>query len=588
MTKYGAIIHVNCDQDNIGLEKQRDSEDTVINGDKDLADLHEVKIAINSMSGKPIPAGTQLLASSDQADYIRLFDKLAIGAKMILGREPSPPPVTDGAVVYYAMELEAGTTEVILGLEATRFPSEHFDGLVTIDFQLIMPMGAKVELKSATFRVAPWIMFNHADVTEKVYVVNFTGYIGSYQFKNDQFITDLVAAIDNAAPVEIIQQSSAANESWIQDLMELGYTSIPAAGGEVSSMGVALRPQLLRDNEEGEPTDFVREHLLKADYGFYQAIDPAAATVVANASGMPPDGFGNVECSPPCEVNGVQYPFGRIVYGNGDQTPAELESFLIAQQVQAPLEVDVDWLRVAHVDEIVSFLPLASGGFKVAMPSPMLALNLLQAHYTQLPAGDPGLLFADFWVSDAWVEARQEKDGFSYEVALNKQQEIFRQDHKPFSLIDIFQGSSEFPASESEKFRTIQQAIDDKLTQEIWPVVRDGLGLTDDDVIRLPVLFKEPSGFDTYMAHTPDVVNMLVVTKSNKQLQLVMPKPHAPHSGQGCIFEQHITDTLTTALNISPTAVQFVDNFLSYHRSLGEIHCGTNSLRTMSKQKWWE
>jgi len=69
-----------------------------------------------------------------------------------------------------------------------------------------------------------------------------------------------------------------------------------------------------------------------------------------------------------------EYPLGRIVMGNCDCISDGLKSFLNSQEVQAPIYLDMDWLLVGHIDEIMSCLP----GGVLAVASPARAIELLQ------------------------------------------------------------------------------------------------------------------------------------------------------------------------------------------------------------------
>ena len=62
---------------------------------------------------------------------------------------------------------------------------------------------------------------------------------------------------------------------------------------------------------------------------------------------------GNLEVSGP--IKGA--PFGKVVLGTHKSADPDLVHFLKRQQVQPLVDVDTSWLDVAHVDEIMSFLP---------------------------------------------------------------------------------------------------------------------------------------------------------------------------------------------------------------------------------------
>lgn len=91
------------------------------------------------------------------------------------------------------------------------------------------------------------------------------------------------------------------------------------------------------------------------------------------------DAGGNILVSPP--VPG-KYPFGRIIVGRSLQP--SIKNFLRAQQIQVGnegdlVEIETDWLKVGHVDEVVSFLPTKEyPGFRLVLPDPIGGLRILQ------------------------------------------------------------------------------------------------------------------------------------------------------------------------------------------------------------------
>ncbi|NXX42961.1 PADI2 deiminase, partial [Tricholaema leucomelas] len=97
------------------------------------------------------------------------------------------------------------------------------------------------------------------------------------------------------------------------------------------------------------------------------------------------DSFGNLEVSPPVTVAGKEYPLGRILIGSSFPTSAGrrmtkvVRDFLYAQQVQAPVELYSDWLSVGHVDEFVTFVPTSDAKrFRMLMASPAACYKLFR------------------------------------------------------------------------------------------------------------------------------------------------------------------------------------------------------------------
>src|SRR5262249_16896510 len=73
--------------------------------------------------------------------------------------------------------------------------------------------------------------------------------------------------------------------------------------------------------------------------------------------------------------------FGRIITGKQHELSLHpgVMKFLEMQAVQwPPIIVDTSWLTIAHVDEVVNFVPAKSQvGFKVLLPSPKAARKML-------------------------------------------------------------------------------------------------------------------------------------------------------------------------------------------------------------------
>jgi protein-arginine deiminase len=92
---------------------------------------------------------------------------------------------------------------------------------------------------------------------------------------------------------------------------------------------------------------------------------------------------------------------------------------------------------------------------------------------------------------------------------------------------------------------------------------------------------------------------MLVITRPAGTAVLCIPKPFGPipsakakKAGNaidpkyGCRFEEVITKRLVAA-GVAEKDIVYIDDFFTYHVGVGEIHCGTNSIRTPRKDVWW-
>ncbi|KAB0402232.1 hypothetical protein E2I00_013697 [Balaenoptera physalus] len=108
-------------------------------------------------------------------------------------------------------------------------------------------------------------------------------------------------------------------------------------------------------------------------------------------------------------------------------------------------------------------------------------------------------------------------------------------------------------------------------------ILKKELGLTEQDIIDLPALFKMDESRQA-RAFFPNMVNMIVLNKD-----LGIPKPFGPQVEEVCCLETHVR-SLLEPLGLCCT---FVDDISAYHKFLGEVHCGTNVRRKPFTFKWW-
>uniref|UniRef100_A0A4W5PAE7 Peptidyl arginine deiminase, type II n=1 Tax=Hucho hucho TaxID=62062 RepID=A0A4W5PAE7_9TELE len=279
--------------------------------------------------------------------------------------------------------------------------------------------------------------------------------------------------------------------------------------------------------------DFPYDVLLGPDFGYVTrtAYDEEVSSL---------DSFGNLEVSPPVIVNGKIYPLGRIIIGvafptatKGRNMTKVVQDFLWAQKVQEPIALFSDWLLVGHVDEFMTFVPAADKkGFRLLLASPDAGYKLFR-----------GL----------------QKDGHGQAKMFDAEEEI---------TVDEILSDDKLRAENNY----VQSCID-------WnrDVLKRELGLDDDDIIDLPILFHVMEE-NRAVAYYPDMVNMIVLGKN-----LGIPKPFGPKVDGRCALEAEMT-SLMEGLGLSCT---YIDDFASYHKLLGEVHCGSNVRREPFSFKWW-
>lgn len=327
---------------------------------------------------------------------------------------------------------------------------------------------------------------------------------------------------DHFSPVDMVAYGG---DVWVQDEIEFA-TSTGNQGQRLNEVIDSIRDRGLDPFPEDE---FGGPDFITPTWG-----NPNNATTW--------DSFGNLEASPPVTVDGTEYPFGRIYYGkeNGYGMDSVLADFLADQRVQAPFEVDTLWLCVGHVDEFSSFVPD--------------------------PSSEKGFKFLIADVDAAWEIIDQ----------LPEAMEITRygQDHGHATVgelrndVGLVALNAEIQADELDPIR--EQFIAE-------------LGLEESDIIRIPSLFEDVQGCGA-AALIPGMVNLIVSNPEDGPVDLFIPDPFF-RTNVGDQGSDPIIEAFTNAM---PEGLQlhYVDNWDVYHLALGEVHCGTNVLRTPTED-WW-
>ncbi|XP_060775421.1 protein-arginine deiminase type-2 isoform X2 [Neoarius graeffei] len=527
---HGAILLVNCDSESSYL-KQVDSEDEELTKVSDLKDMSKMILRTNGPSA--LPEGYKLCLHISQADAekVRIFrakttkQTEASLKNVVLGFfRKDYPLVLNKKQLANQVPYQGGRSELVFYVEGLRFPDKDFDGLLTISLSLLEPVAkgfpeTPVFTDKVMFRVAPWIMTPNTLKPLEVFVCSTSD---NYEFLKG--IKQLVQ--ESGHKIKICYEYMNRGDRWMQDELEFGYIDSPHQGF----------PVVLDSPRDGNLKDFPYDVLLGPDFGY-------VTRYASNEKVSSLDSFGNLEVSPPVTVNGKNYPLGRIIIGvafpttsYGRNMTKVVQEFLWAQKVQEPIAVYSDWLMVGHVDEFMTFVPAPDRkGFRMLLASPDAAYKVLRT--------------------------LQNNGHGNLKLFPGKEEEV---------SIDELLSNSGF----QEENNYVQRCIDwnrDLLKQE--------LGLDEEDIIDLPVLFKVNPKMNRAVAFYPDMVNMIVLGKN-----LGIPKPFGPQVDGKCALETAVRSLLEPlGLNCS-----FIDDFTSYHVLLGEVHCGSNVLREPFACKWWD
>ncbi len=255
------------------------------------------------------------------------------------------------------------------------------------------------------------------------------------------------------------------------------------------------------------------------------------------------DSFGNLEVSPP--VDG--FPFGRIYYGASARYRPQADPLFDTfeeNRIQEPFEVDISWLCVGHVDEFMTFVPdsTAPRGFR-------FVINDVDAGYEVLEAMDPSTPLPRYTGG---------------------------QNHGYSTVGELV---------EDNGLRVHNEDIQLDYLDPIREQMISELGLLDEEVILLPGLFEE-IGYcgNTNAALIPGMAN-LIVADFGEGANLFIADPFL----RSDLNDQSSDPMIQAVQDVLPAEAElhFLDDWDVYHLGLGEVHCGSNVLRTPSPTDWW-
>uniref|UniRef100_A0A8C7RGU0 protein-arginine deiminase n=1 Tax=Oncorhynchus mykiss TaxID=8022 RepID=A0A8C7RGU0_ONCMY len=518
---HGAILLVNCDSEHT-YGKRRDSERAEVSRVSDLKDMSPMVLRTSGPAKLPEGYKLTMHISQGDAESVRVFRTRSTAENLFYKSFVKDYPLVLGSEdLSKEVPYLGGNAEINFYVEGLRFPDKDFEGLISISLSLLEPSSqgfpeTPIFTDRVVFRVAPWIMTPNTLNPLEVFVCSTSD--------NYQFLKGMRRLVENSGyKLKVCHEYMNRGDRWMQDEIEFGYIDSPHQ----------RFPVVLDSPRDGELQDFPYDVLLGPDFGYVTrtAYDEEVSSL---------DSFGNLEVSPPVIVNGKIYPLGRIIIGvafptatKGRNMTKVVQDFLWAQKVQEPIALFSDWLLVGHVDEFMTFVPAPDKkGFRLLLASPDAGYKLFR-----------GL----------------QNDGHGQAKMFDAEEEI---------TVDEILSDDKLGAENNY----VQSCID-------WnrDVLKRELGLDDDDIIDLPILFHVMEE-NRAVAYYPDMVNMVVLGKN-----LGIPKPFGPKVDGRCALEAEMT-SLMEGLGLSCT---YIDDFASYHKLLGEVHCGSNVRREPFSFKWW-
>uniref|UniRef100_A0A8D1HH41 Protein-arginine deiminase n=1 Tax=Sus scrofa TaxID=9823 RepID=A0A8D1HH41_PIG len=424
----------------------------------------------------------------------------------------------------YEVERQPGELKIDFYVEGLTFPDADFLGLVSLSVSLV-DTKTLPEVPLFTDTVAFRMAPWIMTPNTQAPLELYVCSVVDAHGSNEKFLDDMSDLVLKAnCKLIVCPQIENRNDRWIQDEMEFGYIEAPHKSF----------PVVFDSPRNRGLKDFPYKRVLGPDFGYV-----TRETHYAGVSGL--DSFGNLDVSPPVTVDGKEYPLGRILIGSsfprsgGRRMARVVRDFLHAQQVQAPVELYSDWLSVGHVDEFLSFVPTSDQkGFRLLLASPSACLKLFHEKK-----------------EEGYGEAAQ-FDGLKHKAKRSINEMLADRHLRNDNLY-------------------AQKCID-------WnrEMLKRELGLTERDIVDIPQLFILRGSLAE--AFFPDMVNMVVLGK-----YLGIPKPFGPIINGRCCLEEKVRSLL------EPLGLRcvFIDDYLSYHELLGEIHCGTNVRRKPFPFKWW-
>jgi hypothetical protein len=322
-----AIVPVNCDDDdgdknvhrdnNNILVYQRDCDNDKIDGEVDWEDFAPMVV-------RQMAPGSN--ASLTFTGPFRVFKWSDLNVN---GRwdEGEPAEVFPSGSTIPDAELSSG--DVLFLVEATRFLEP---GETSFTFQLRANDGTGDVYDTVNVRPSPFILLPASNSAVEVYAPDYVGKTNPAD--EDAAITGL-----GTTPVDVSDTSDYYQDPWLQDEIEIGYTSWP--NGQMWVVWDLPRNRWLDDWPETA--------LLGLNCGHFNW---GTGTGGGNYGG-------NIETTPPVTYQGQYRPLGVVVTGSD----CSLGPFILAQGVQPVLDCDTSWLEVGHIDEVVSF---TSGGVLIA------------------------------------------------------------------------------------------------------------------------------------------------------------------------------------------------------------------------------
>jgi hypothetical protein len=366
----GALFMVNFDDDN--NDDKEDGQDfnvlgyptnpdIVINGIHDVKDITPFVIRVKATRAQTTSV-TLKVSNIDQIKAVHVFKAIADGETKFWGGPGEGDPEKDITALVSYVAAAGSSADTTMGLEGLFFRYDQkdayggffpngYDGFIDLEVTLTTNAGG-VSKDKVRLKVSPLILLPNTQGTKELWT-------GSHATN-----LDFRSGLDG----ERTYAMNARSDQWAQDHVEIGYTHAPGR----PTTTITMRLPRAKRNAVGTLIDdtpaWPETHMLRKDFGLFRFRN----TILHDNANSGEYG-GNIEVVPPS----TKWPLGKIIVG--DSIGSKMYNFFIDQEVQDPFKTKSKWLDVAHIDEIVTFLPTVNGGWKAIIADPDEAKKIINA-----------------------------------------------------------------------------------------------------------------------------------------------------------------------------------------------------------------
>ena len=360
----GAIFMVNYDNDSADHKRNPDSidfaeggypisEDFYINGLKDSLDITELVIRVNGINPEDLTSVTLRTPELDQIRGVHVFRKIEPGEKSFWG---GPSEQEEYSNITDLIIAKFNTT---LGIEGLFFRNtqsqayggtfqEGYDGILELELSATGPGNVSLGFDRVQLKVAPLILLPNTQQALQIW-------------GKSQSLEDFRLSLQDTVSLNSYYTGG---DQWTQDHIEIGYTHAP--GKPKTHIVLRLpRSKLTTEKIEDDTPTWPKSNLIGPNIGLFR-FENFQIHDGLNAG----DFGGNIEVIPPTK----SWPLGRIVVGN--TISQKLLHFLKDQELQSPFTIETSWLRVGHVDEIISIIP-DNKKWTIIAPDPIGAKTII-------------------------------------------------------------------------------------------------------------------------------------------------------------------------------------------------------------------